>query len=59
MNDKELILSLGGATAVAKMLKFETPSGSRRVHNWMRRGIPASIKVEYPHIFLKKHKKAT
>lgn len=58
MNDKDLILSLGGATAVAKLLKLKTPSGSRRVHNWMKRGIPASVKLDYPHIFLKKTKKA-
>jgi hypothetical protein len=52
MNDAEIIKSLGGPTAVARLIGLETPSGSRRVHNWIRRGIPAEIKVKHPQIFL-------
>jgi hypothetical protein len=53
--DKELILSLGGISAVAKLLKYDLKNGGiQRVGNWMTRGIPAQVKVDYPHIFLKK-----
>lgn len=52
MKDAETIKSLGGPTAVARLLGLETPDGSRRVHNWIKRGIPAAIKVKHPEIFL-------
>jgi len=52
--DKELIKQLGGATALANRLGF---ASKQRVHNWLYRGIPASIKLAYPKIFLKKVKK--
>jgi len=47
--DKEIILKLGGSTKVAELLGFKN---KQRVQNWMVRGIPASIKLEYPHLFL-------
>lgn len=47
--DKEIILNLGGSTKVAELLGFKS---KQRVQNWMKRGIPASIKLEYPHLFL-------
>lgn len=47
--DREIILSLGGSTKVAELLGFKN---KQRVSNWMVRGIPASIKLEYPHLFL-------
>ncbi|WP_170067356.1 hypothetical protein [Malikia spinosa] len=53
MKDAETIKSLGGPTAVARLLGLEMPDGSRRVHNWIKRGIPAAIKVKHPEIFLK------
>ena len=52
MNDKDLILELGGPTKVARMLGYGK-YGHQRVANWMTRGIPAAVKVEFPHIFLK------
>ena len=52
MKDAETIQTLGGPTAVAKLLGFETPGGARRVHNWLKRGIPTSIKVQFAEIFL-------
>jgi hypothetical protein len=52
--DRELIKQLGGATALANRLGF---SSKQRVHNWLYRGIPSSIKLAYPKIFLKKVKK--
>lgn len=59
MTDSEIIKSLGGATAVAKRLGFKTPDGARRVHNWIQRGIPARIKLDYPRIFSAKATKLT
>lgn len=47
--DKEIIRTLGGSTKVAELLGFKN---KQRVQNWMSRGIPASIKLEYPHLFL-------
>lgn len=48
-SDKEIILKLGGSTKVAELLGFKD---KQRVQNWMKRGIPAKIKLQYPHIFL-------
>ncbi|MDO7201871.1 Uncharacterised protein [Acinetobacter baumannii] len=47
--DKEILLKLGGSTKVAELLGFKY---KQRVQNWMKRGIPAKIKLQYPHIFL-------
>lgn len=52
MTDNELIESYGGPAAVARMLNFNPLGGTQRVHNWKTRGIPAAIKVEFPHFFL-------
>lgn len=52
MNDKELIAHLGGPAKVAEMLSFEKDGGVQRVHNWIERGIPPKVKLEFPHIFL-------
>lgn len=54
MTDSEIIDSLGGATAVAKLLGFDLKKGPQRVHNWRERGIPSAIKVNHADIFLKK-----
>jgi len=51
MNDAELINRLGGPTRVAELLAFEK-HGAQRVQNWLHRGIPAQVKLDYPHIFL-------
>ena len=50
--DREILLALGGSTKVAELLGFKN---KQRVQNWMGRGIPASIKLEYPHLFLNPH----
>lgn len=52
--DKELIALLGGTTAVAKRIGVNSP---QRVHNWLTRGIPASVKLAHPKLFLKGLKK--
>lgn len=53
-SDKEIIEDLGGPAKVAEMLKYDKSRGGvQRVNNWMSRGIPASVKIEHPDIFLK------
>jgi len=49
-SDKAIIVSLGGPTVLSKRLGLNSP---QRVHNWLTRGIPASVKLAYPKIFLK------
>ena len=52
--DRELIRALGGPAKVARLLKFNTKSGGiQRVQNWMARGIPAKVKVDFPQIFMR------
>ena len=46
--DKDIIVALGGSTKVAEMLGLKS---KQRVQNWMTRGIPAEVKLQYPHIF--------
>ena len=52
MNDAQLIESLGGPAKVAKLLRYER-GGIQRVHNWLRRGIPARVKLDHPEVFLR------
>lgn len=52
MNDADLIIKHGGPSKVAKLLGFDSRVGTQRVHNWMKRGIPSSIKVKFPHLFM-------
>ncbi len=47
--DKETIVNLGGPAKVAELLGY---AHRQRVQNWMVRGIPARVKLEYPHLFL-------
>jgi hypothetical protein len=49
-SDKDLILVLGGTSYLSKKLQIS----KQRVHNWMTRGIPASIKLANPKLFLNK-----
>lgn len=48
--DAALIDSLGGAAAVARMLKMTGPQAmvTRRVQHWKERGIPAKWKLAHP-----------
>ena len=52
MTDTQLINDLGGPTKVAAMLGIDKPCSVQRVQNWLTRGIPAQVKVNYPHLFL-------
>ena len=51
-NDADLIKRLGGPSKVAEILAIDKRGGAQRVQNWMVRGIPSQIKVNYPHIFM-------
>lgn len=52
-NDTELINSLGGPTKVAEMLHLKKEGGVQRVQNWLTRGIPSKVKLDFPAIFLR------
>lgn len=51
-DDAQLIEQLGGAAKVASLIGLGGPGGTRRVCNWKTRGIPAKVKVAFPHIFM-------
>jgi hypothetical protein len=50
--DTEIIKALGGPARVAELLGYTT-YGTQRVFNWLSRGIPAKVKLEHPHLFLR------
>ena len=52
MTDEQLIESLGGAARLAELLHYDKEGGVQRVHNWIKRGIPARVKLERPDLFL-------
>ncbi|MDD4913380.1 MAG: hypothetical protein PHP57_13895 [Sideroxydans sp.] len=57
MDTKTFIEEHGGATKLAKLLKFGK-GGAQRVHNWIARGrIPAQVRLDHPKIFSAKGKK--
>jgi hypothetical protein len=51
--DRELIQLLGGPTKLAELLGYKKPGGVQRVQNWKDRGIPASVKLCRPDLFLR------
>lgn len=53
MTDQDLIKYYGGPTKLAERLGFPKKGGAQRVQNWIPRGIPPSIKIRYPKLFLK------
>lgn len=54
MADRALIMKYGGPTALSRQLKLQGPNAGSRVRKWMERGIPPSIKLAYPEVFLPK-----
>jgi hypothetical protein len=58
-NDAELIRRLGGPSKVAELIAIDKRGGAQRVQNWTVRGIPAAIKVKYPHLFMPELANAT
>ncbi|WP_454752096.1 hypothetical protein [Cupriavidus necator] len=52
--DWQLIESLGGPAEVARLLGYDLRKGGiQRIHNWKVRGIPPSVKIDHPGLFLK------
>ncbi len=49
--DARLIQMLGGPSKVASILGYRRKGGIQRVHNWMKRGIPARVRLENPDLF--------
>lgn len=47
--DKQIIKQLGGAGKVSKLVGVSR----QRAQNWLTRGIPAKIKIQFPELFLK------
>lgn len=50
--DRALIERLGGSSKLAQLLGFSPVGGVQRVQNWKVRGIPPSVKLAYPDVFL-------
>jgi hypothetical protein len=52
MDDRKRILAHGGPAKVAAILGYDKAKGGvQRVQNWMTRGIPAKVKLEWPALF--------
>lgn len=50
--DATIIDSLGGPTIVAELMGISAMRGAvQRVSNWKRRGIPPSVRLEFPELF--------
>ncbi|WP_236027400.1 hypothetical protein [Burkholderia aenigmatica] len=52
--DRQIIASHGGPAKFARLLGFDDPGGTQRVSNWLRRGIPAPIKLAHIELFIGK-----
>lgn len=50
--DASLIRKLGGPAKVSQAIGPEKNISVQRVQNWLKRGIPSYIKVDYPHLFM-------
>jgi len=51
--DAELIDALGGPAALAKLLNMKQAGARQCVQWWKTRGVPDSVKLEHPSIFLR------
>lgn len=52
MNDKQKIINLGGPSKVSQLLGYPKAGGPQRVQNWLKRGIPAKVKLDHPELFI-------
>lgn len=50
--DAARIKRLGGPARVAELLGYDKQGGTQRVHNWIARGVPPSVKLAHPDLFL-------
>jgi hypothetical protein len=51
--DAKLIEDLGGPAKLAALLGYDKAGGPQRVQNWVSRGIPARVKLQFPDVFLR------
>jgi hypothetical protein len=51
MTDADIIRKLGGPTKLAERLNFDRATGVQRVHNWLKRGIPARVLLDHAAVF--------
>lgn len=49
---RQIVDSLGGPAKVAGLLGWPKHGGTQRVQNWLVRGIPSSVKVMRPDLFM-------
>lgn len=50
--DKEIINELGGVKKLVELLGYDKKCGGyQRVANWLKRGIPAEVKLEHYELF--------
>lgn len=50
--DRQVIAKHGGPAKFARLLGLDERGGTQRVSNWLRRGIPPSIKLEHLDLFM-------
>jgi hypothetical protein len=51
--DAQIIEHLGGPAKLAELLGYDKAAGGvQRIQNWKTRGIPASVKLAHPELFL-------
>ncbi len=50
--DRRIIANHGGPAKFARLLGFDDTGATQRVSNWLRRGIPASIKLAHIDLFI-------
>ncbi|SDR37319.1 hypothetical protein SAMN05443245_5210 [Paraburkholderia fungorum] len=51
--DSKIIDDLGGPSKLAELLGYDKTSGGvQRIQNWKRRGIPSSVKIARPDLFM-------
>lgn len=51
--DSKIIDDLGGPSKLAELLGYDkTHGGVQRIQNWKKRGIPSSVKIAHPELFM-------
>jgi hypothetical protein len=52
-SDSKIIDDLGGPSKLAELLGYDKTSGGvQRIQNWKKRGIPSSVKITRPDLFM-------
>ncbi len=54
--DAAILDAIGGPSHVAEQLGLPREGGRQRVHGWRVNGVPADVKLQFPHIFLRDFK---